>query len=209
MNAEPTPGANTGAETAADPDEHTTAAAAEHAVARENRLIAGYAALALAVHFVEAGFPSPLPGIKPGLANVVTLIALQRHGLRIAAWVSLLRVLAGSLLNGSLLGPTFWLSASGATAALAVLALSVPYNRWAGHRRRDDAPDWRVSVLGLSVLAAQAHVAAQTFIAAKLLIPQAALAHLLAPLLAVASLFGLVTGLAAQRIVAALAPPRP
>ena len=46
---------------------------------REDRLIAGYAALAIVIHVLEAGFPSPVPGVKPGLANVVTLIVLLRR----------------------------------------------------------------------------------------------------------------------------------
>ena len=34
---------------------------------------------------------TPLPGIKPGLANIVTLLVLQRHGWRATAWVTGLR----------------------------------------------------------------------------------------------------------------------
>ena len=56
--------------------------------ASEDRLVAGFAALAIAIHILEAAFPSPLPGIKPGLANVVTLVVYLRHGLRLAAWVA-------------------------------------------------------------------------------------------------------------------------
>ncbi|MGI9264582.1 MAG: Gx transporter family protein, partial [Gammaproteobacteria bacterium] len=55
---------------------------------REDRLVAGFAALAIAIHILEASFPSPLPGVKPGLANVVTLVVFLRHGFAIAAWVS-------------------------------------------------------------------------------------------------------------------------
>ena len=87
-----------------------------------DRRIAGLAAVAIAIHVLEAGFPSPVPGIKPGLANVVTLIALLRHGVACAAWVAGLRVLVGSLLVGSFLTPTFWLSATGALCAFAALA---------------------------------------------------------------------------------------
>ena len=45
---------------------------------RDDHLIAGFAALAIAIHIIESAFPSPLPGVKPGLANVVTLIVLFR-----------------------------------------------------------------------------------------------------------------------------------
>jgi heptaprenyl diphosphate synthase len=65
---------------------------------------------------VEAAIPSPLPGVKPGLANIVTLVVLQRLGMRAAVWVSLLRVVAGSLILGTFLSPSFVLSLCGALA---------------------------------------------------------------------------------------------
>ena len=49
-------------------------------VTAADRRIARYAAAAIALTVAEAGFPSPLPGVKPGLANIVVLIVLARHG---------------------------------------------------------------------------------------------------------------------------------
>ena len=39
----------------------------------EDHHIAKLAAIAIALHMVEAVIPSPIPGVKPGLANIVTL----------------------------------------------------------------------------------------------------------------------------------------
>ena len=50
--------------------------------------IAWLAALAITIHIVESALPSPLPGVKPGLANVVTIVVLWRYGWAAAAWVS-------------------------------------------------------------------------------------------------------------------------
>ena len=86
--------------------------------------IARMAALAMGLSMLEAAIPSPLPGVKPGLANIVTLIVLTRYGWRMAAWVSLLRVLAGSLLMGSFLTPGFFLSVSGALCSITILGIS-------------------------------------------------------------------------------------
>jgi heptaprenyl diphosphate synthase len=66
-----------------------------------------------------------LPGVKPGLANIVTLIVLARYGWVAAAWVSGLRVFAGSLLLGHFLSPGFFMSLSGALFSLLVLALAM------------------------------------------------------------------------------------
>ncbi|MGB2833052.1 MAG: Gx transporter family protein, partial [Methylotenera sp.] len=42
----------------------------------EDHRIAKLAAFAIALHMIEAVIPSPLPGVKPGIANIVTLYVL-------------------------------------------------------------------------------------------------------------------------------------
>ena len=42
----------------------------------EDHRIAWLAALAITIHVIESVLPSPLPGLKPGLANVVTIAVL-------------------------------------------------------------------------------------------------------------------------------------
>ncbi len=155
---------------------------------REDHLIAWLAALAVAIHVLESALPSPLPGVKPGLANVITVVALLMYGWRVAAWITVLRVIAGSLLTGTFLSPTFLLSISGALASLAVLLAA---HALAGAR---------LSALGLCVLAAMAHMLGQFLIAYTLIIPHPALLKLLPVLLTAALLFGVVTGTMANRI---------
>ena len=88
----------------------------------DDHRIAKLAAFAIALHMVEAVIPSPLPGVKPGIANIVTLYVLYQYGYSTAAWVSILRVFASSLLLGQFLSPTFVLSLSGAMFILAAFA---------------------------------------------------------------------------------------
>ena len=77
-----------------------TASVTELTVTAEDRRVAWLATAAVALSLVDAAIPSPLPGVKPGLANIVTLVVLIRYGWATAVWVSGLRVLAGSLLLG-------------------------------------------------------------------------------------------------------------
>lgn len=149
-------------------------------VTDEDRTVAGLAILAIVIHLAEAALPSPIPGVKPGLANVITLLAFQRYGLRVAAWVSLLRVFGASLVGGTLLGPTFLMSLAGALASLAALAAlaRVP----------------RVSVLGLGIAAAQAHILGQFALAWWVFVPHPGLVVLLPPLLLMAVVFGALSG---------------
>ncbi len=167
---------------------------ASDVLARDDRLIAGFAALAIAIHILEAAFPSPLPGVKPGLANVITVIVLLRYGWYTAAWVAALRVLAGSLLVGTFLSPTFLMSASGALAALVAMWLAQRLaGRWLG-------------ALGYSACAALAHMATQLVVAWQLFIPHPALLKLAPFLLTAALVFGIVSGVIAASVLNTLGP---
>lgn len=156
--------------------------------ARDRRL-ARYAAAAIAASLIEAAIPSPLPGVKPGLANIVILIVLARHGWRDAAWVSVLRVIAGSLLAGQFLAPGFFLAATGALVSLAVLGTlqALPW-RWLGP-------------VGRSVAAAFAHIGGQLVLARLWLVPHDGLFNLAPVFFAAALLFGIVNGVVADRLL--------
>jgi len=160
-------------------------------VSADDRRIAGLAAIAIGLTLAEAAIPSPVPGVKPGLANIVILLVMLQYGWKTAAWVSLLRVLAGSLLLGSFLSPGFWLSAAGATLSLAVLAAArhLPA-RWFG-------------AVSLSVLAAFGHISGQLGLAWLWLLPTAALVKLLPVFAAAALLFGAINGFIVARLLAA------
>ncbi|MDH4285505.1 MAG: Gx transporter family protein [Gallionellaceae bacterium] len=156
---------------------------------QQDHHIARMAAVALGLSVLEAAIPSPIPGVKPGLANIVTLIVLARYGWKMAAWVTVLRVLGGSLLLGNFLTPGFFLSISGAVCSLVVLAASQHLPpRWFGP-------------VSHSILAAFAHIAGQLLVVFFWLIPHAGLAYLV-PIFAVSALlFGTVNGLAAAHFL--------
>lgn len=161
-----------------------------------DRRIAALAAVAIGLSLAEAAIPSPVPGVKPGLANIVVLLVMLQYGWKTAAWVSALRVIAGSILLGSFLSPGFWLAAAGALASLLVL----------GAARH--LPSGWFGPVTLSVLAAFAHIAGQLALAGVWLLPAAALIKL-APIFAAAALFfGAVNGLVVARLLAGEAPPK-
>ena len=151
--------------------------------------IAKMAALAIALAIAEAVVPSPLPGVKPGLANIITLVVLARYGVKAAIWVSLLRVVAGSLLLGTFLSPSFMLSFSGAVASLAVLALA------------HALPRKLFGPVSASILAAFAHIMGQLAVVYLWLIPHAGLAYLVPIFAAAALLFGVINGLVAAKLL--------
>lgn len=153
--------------------------------------VARLAAFAIVLHLAEAVMPSPLPGVKPGIANIITLYVLHRYDFATAAWVSMLRVFAVSLLFGNFLTPTFVLSLTGALASLATLIL-------ARHLPRNS-----FGPVSHSILAALAHIAGQFAIVRIWLIPHAGLAYLIPVFASFALLFGTLNGLIAAKLLAA------
>lgn len=155
----------------------------------QDRLIAWLAALAVCIHIVESALPSPFPGMKPGLANIITLAVLLRYNWTAAAWVSLLRVLIGSLLAGSFLTPTFLLSLSGAVASLTLLWICCHMPRRLG-----------LGPVGLSLIMAMAHMSGQFTSAYVFIIPHPGLFRLLPVLMTMALVFGIMNGIVVHTI---------
>lgn len=156
---------------------------------RDDHHIAKLAALAIGLHLIEAVLPSPLPGVKPGIANIVTLYVLYQYGIGTAAWVSLLRVFAASLLLGQLFSPTFLLSLGGALSSLLILAMAIKLpSKWFGS-------------ISLSIFAAFAHISGQLLIVWLWLIPHSGIVYLVPIFASAALVFGTVNGLILAKLM--------
>lgn len=110
-----------------------------------------------------------------------------------AIWVTLLRVLIGSLLLGTFMSPTFILSLSGAVATLLMLTLASSLSQV--------FPAWAPGAIGYSVMGAMTHISVQFYVAYSLFIQHEALLTLL-PILATTSLiFGAISGIVAMAVL--------
>ena len=105
-------------------------------------------ALSIVLYRLETLIPLPSPWIKLGLANVMTLVTLVFMGFRDALTVTLLRIVLGSILWGTFLSPTFFLSLSGGVAATLAMAMVYYYRK---------NP---FSLIGISIFSAYAHTLA-------------------------------------------------
>ncbi len=87
--------------------------------------LALFATLALALYGIESMLPTiiPIPGIKPGLANIITLIVLRSYSGRDALLVLITRILISSLLFGQMISMLYSL-AGGAVCLLIMLTLN-------------------------------------------------------------------------------------
>lgn len=106
-------------------------------------------AMACVVQFFETlvPIPVPIPGVKLGLANSMTLLVLYRYGRKRTVQFSLARVLIVSLITGTFLSVPFWLSFSGSVLSAVLMILTY---RWPF-----------LSVIGVSMLGAIGHSVGQ------------------------------------------------
>ncbi|MDX8402898.1 MAG: Gx transporter family protein [Mariprofundaceae bacterium] len=144
--------------------------------------------LAIGLHVFEAALPSLGPWFKPGLANIITLLTLVILGPSAAAMLAVWRVIVASFLIGTLFTPTFIISLAGAVAAATVM-LTV----------------WRlipgITLIGISLAGALAHMTVQFVTVESLFIHQHALYYLLPPLLLLSVVTGWINGGLAAYIV--------
>ena len=138
-------------------------------------------ALALALSYMERLIPLqmivPLPGIKLGLANIVTLVVLYTLKTRYAFLILIPRCCLAAAFGGGATG--FWFSLCGGLLALGAMALSKKTGRF--------------SVYGVSMLGAAAHNIGQ-IAAAMVLMNSVYIGAYLPYLLLVAIITGLLTG---------------
>ena len=146
--------------------------------------------LALVLSIVERWIPLdliiPVPGIKLGLANIVTLFALLRLGPVDALVILLIR----SLIMGTISGPMTLLFSlgGGLLAMLTMWLLTHGYGRI-------------FSTIGISLAGAAAHNIGQVFVAGLVLSEPLLLLTYLPPLLLTSLATGTLTGVAAYPVV--------
>ncbi|WP_050638092.1 Gx transporter family protein [Candidatus Stoquefichus sp. SB1] len=85
-------------------------------------------AIAIVLHMIEGSIPLPLPpGVKLGLANIISMVVIEMYGAKEMFIVNFFRVMIGSLLSGTFLWNPFYMSCGGVLLSSIVLAL---IKRW-------------------------------------------------------------------------------
>jgi len=159
--------------------------------AKKITLCAVLISLALALSYVERFIPLqmviPLPGIKLGLANIVTLIVLYLLDVKSTLVILVLRCVLGAFFGGGITGLMFSLTGGLLAVTVMIVAKKIPC----------------FSIYGVSILGAAGHHIGQIGIAMILMRSVYVGAYL--PYLLVAGLFtGLATGAAGARVLKVL-----
>jgi len=141
--------------------------------------IALLSAYAIAIHSFENLLPTPIPWLRLGIANIITLATLILYGFRAAMMVTLIRVIISSIFIGTFLGPGFIMSFCGGVSS--TVAMGIIFSLFPK----------LFGPVGLSLIGALFHNTAQLFIAYLLFVQQMEAILLLTPLLI---LLGTITG---------------
>lgn len=153
---------------------------------KRSRKIAYYgmfAALALIMSYVERFIPVPVPvpGVKPGLANIVVLMVLYTMSPKSAFYISIVRVIVSSLLFSGMAG--FFYSAAGALLSFLIMFIFKKINI--------------MSIVGVSVSGGISHNIGQILVACAVLENIRIMYYL--PVLMISGIItGIFTGFAAK-----------
>lgn len=141
-------------------------------------ILAMFIAVALVLHVVEGILPVPFaaPGIKLGLANIVTLVALMFFNFREVLTIVIIRCFMGAIFGGSISGFLFSIT-GGVLSAVIMWVLFKKFSRY-------------FSLISISTIGAIAHNIGQLF-AASLIIADFRI-YIYLPILMVSSV---VTGI--------------
>lgn len=155
--------------------------------------IALLSAYAVGLHSIEALIPTPIPWLRLGLANIITLTTLYLYGLRAGMTVTLVRVFIRSLLAGTFLGPAFIMSLGGGiTSTLVMWTVIVVSRRILGP-------------VSVSITGALTHNVTQLLLAYALFVRQLKAIVLISPFILAAGIItgafnGIVTNLIIKKI---------
>ena len=80
-------------------------------------------ALSIILSIIESFVPTYVPGVKLGLANIIILIMIYMYTIKDAFVLLILRVMIVSLLLGSFMSVTFFMSVSGGLFAIITMVI--------------------------------------------------------------------------------------
>ena len=146
-------------------------------------------ALSVALNVIEASLPlfnGYIPGLKLGLANIVTLFIIYQFGLKDAFYVGILRVFLVGILRTGLFSTTFFFSLSGVIFSIICMYLAKNF--------------LKLSIVGVSIVGSIAHSTGQV-LTSILLLQMNSMIYYLPWLLFFSIPTGILVGLICKQLV--------
>ena len=146
-------------------------------------------ALSVALNVIEASLPlfnGYIPGLKLGLANIVTLFIIYKFSLKDAFYVGILRVFLVGILRTGIFSTTFFFSLSG--CLLSIICMYLAKNLF------------KLSIVGVSIVGSIAHSTGQV-ITSILLLQMTSMIYYLPWLLLFSIPTGILVGIICKQLV--------
>lgn len=145
-------------------------------------------ALSVVLNIVEAFIPlfnGFIPGLKLGLANIVTVFIIYQYGLKDALYVGILRVFLVGMLRTGLFNTSFIFSISGCILSIVMMFIAKKY--------------LKLSIIGVSIIGSIFHSIGQVIIAMILL--NKTMLYYLPWLLLFSIPTGIIVGLISKKLI--------
>ncbi len=146
-------------------------------------------ALSVALNVIEASLPlfnGYIPGLKLGLANIVTLFIIYQFSLKDAFYVGILRVFLVGILRTGLFSTTFFFSLSGVIFSIICMFLAKNF--------------LKLSIVGVSIIGSIAHSTGQV-LTSILLLQMSSMIYYLPWLLLFSIPTGILVGLICKQLI--------
>lgn len=146
-------------------------------------------ALSVALNVIEASLPlfnGYIPGLKLGLANIVTLFIIYQFSLKDAFYVGILRVFLIGILRTGLFSTTFFFSLSGVIFSIICMYLAKNF--------------LKLSIVGVSIVGSIAHSTGQV-LTSILLLQMSSMIYYLPWLLLFSIPTGILVGLICKQLI--------
>ncbi len=146
-------------------------------------------ALSVALNVIEASLPlfnGYIPGLKLGLANIVTLFIIYQFSLKDAFYVGILRVFLVGILRTGLFSTTFFFSLSGVIFSIICMYLAKNF--------------LKLSIVGVSIVGSIAHSTGQV-LTSILLLQMSSMIYYLPWLLLFSIPTGVLVGIICKQLI--------
>jgi len=148
-----------------------------------------FLAISIVLNIIESFMPvfnGIVPGLKLGLANIVTIYVLYKYGLKEACYIGILRVFLVGIMRTGLFNSYFFFSLSGCIFSILAMYLSYKY--------------LKLSVIGVSIMGSIFHSIGQILIS--ILIIQMTQMIFYLPVVLIFSIpTGIITGFISKKII--------
>ncbi len=162
---------------------------AKNNISQKEKILYVLVVIAALFYLIEGAVPRPLPWMKLGLANIITILVIYYFDFSFLIKFIFLRIISGSLITATLFTPSFFLSFTGSICSgIGMYLIFKIFKK-------------NISPIGLSVAGASLHLVTQTFVVYFFIIHDTTILYALPLILITAIITGTITGYISYKVI--------